>query len=147
MTDQQTLKAMRISVLVFTPVVLAYAITMQGQPRSMNWCLGAYQVPLVGAFVPLVCGLYWKRATTQGALLAVVSGLGVWLTLLCSCPGSGARPSRSSWPACRARSVGMVFGSLAPQYIANEHEDVVHYQVPAGKRPVPGHPRWRCTGR
>ena len=23
---------------------------------------------------------------------------------------------------------GMVFGSLAPQYIANEHEDVVHYQ-------------------
>ncbi len=30
MTDQQTLKAMRISVLVFTACVLTYAITMQG---------------------------------------------------------------------------------------------------------------------
>jgi len=26
----------------------------------------AYQFPVVGAFWPLVCGLYWKRSTTQG---------------------------------------------------------------------------------
>ena len=26
--------------------------------------------------MPLVCGLYWKRATTQGAISAVVLGIG-----------------------------------------------------------------------
>ena len=36
---------------------------------------GAYQVTLVGAFVPLVAGLYWKRATTQGAIFSIVLGV------------------------------------------------------------------------
>ena len=47
MTDQQTLKAMRISVLVFTACVLTYAITMQGT-SIYELVSGAYQVPLVG---------------------------------------------------------------------------------------------------
>ena len=32
----------------------------------------AYNVTLAGAFVPLLAGAYWKRATTQGALLSIV---------------------------------------------------------------------------
>ena len=44
--------------------------------------VGAYQVTLVGAFVPLVLGLYWKRATTQGAVLSIVLGIGTWLLFL-----------------------------------------------------------------
>jgi SSS family solute:Na+ symporter len=44
---RQTLKAMRISVLVFTICVLAYAITMQGT-SIYELVSGAYQVPLVG---------------------------------------------------------------------------------------------------
>jgi Na+/proline symporter len=39
----------------------------------------AYKVTLVGAFVPLVCGLYWKRATNAGATLAIVFGLITWI--------------------------------------------------------------------
>ena len=78
MSDAATLKAMRISVLGFTVCVLTYAITMQGT-SIYDMVSGAYQVPLVGAFVPLVMGLYWKRATTQGALASVVFGLGTWL--------------------------------------------------------------------
>jgi Na+/proline symporter len=39
----------------------------------------AYKVTLVGAFVPLVAGIYWKRANTQGALLSIVMGMGTWL--------------------------------------------------------------------
>ena len=38
----------------------------------------AYKVTLVGAFIPLVCGIYWKQASTQGAALSAVGGLGVW---------------------------------------------------------------------
>lgn len=97
MTDQQTLKAMRISVLVFTACVLTYAITMQGT-SIYELVSGAYQVPLVGAFVPLVFGLYWKRATTQGALLAVTMGLG---SGCCLWPAPCSRkPSRSNSLGC-----------------------------------------------
>ena len=47
---------------------------MQGTP-IYELVSGAYQVTLVGAFVPLVCGLYWKRATTQGAIFSIVLGI------------------------------------------------------------------------
>ena len=50
MSDAVTLKAMRVSVLVFTACVLTYAITMQGT-SIYEMVSGAYQVPLVGAFV------------------------------------------------------------------------------------------------
>jgi hypothetical protein len=36
----------------------------------------AYKVTLAGAFVPLFFGIFWKRATTQGALAAIIGGLG-----------------------------------------------------------------------
>lgn len=65
MTDAQTLKAMRVSTLVFSLLVLAYAMATRGT-KIYDMVSGAYQVTLVGAFVPLVFGLYWKRATTQG---------------------------------------------------------------------------------
>jgi Na+/proline symporter len=39
----------------------------------------AYKVVLVGAFVPLAFGLYWQRASHNGARVAMVSGVGSWL--------------------------------------------------------------------
>ncbi|MGL1475135.1 sodium:solute symporter family transporter, partial [Vibrio parahaemolyticus] len=41
----------------------------------------AYKVTLVAAFVPLAFGVYWQRATRQGALMAMVLGLVSWITL------------------------------------------------------------------
>jgi len=125
MTDQQTLKAMRISVLVFTACVLTYAITMQGT-SIYELVSGAYQVPLVGAFVPLVFGLYWKRATTQGALLAVTMGLGVWLLFVASPMLSEAFPQQLA--GVLAALVGMLGGSLAPQWIDDHKSHVTHYE-------------------
>ena len=125
MSDQQTLKAMRISVLVFTGCVLTYAITMQGT-SIYELVSGAYQVPLVGAFVPLVFGLYWKRATTQGALLAVAMGLGVWLLFVASPMLSEAVPQQLA--GVLAALVGMLAGSLAPQWIDDHKGHVTHYQ-------------------
>ena len=125
MTDAQTLKAMRISVLVFTACVLTYAITMQGT-SIYEMVSGAYQVPLVGAFVPLVFGLYWKRATTQGALLAVALGLGVWLLFVASPMLSEAFPQQLA--GVLAALAGMVGGSLAPQWIDDHKGHVTHYE-------------------
>ena len=41
----------------------------------------AYRVTLAGAFTPLIAGLFWKRANSSGAGLAIVLGVSSWLTL------------------------------------------------------------------
>jgi SSS family solute:Na+ symporter len=120
MGDKQMLRALRTSLVVFTVLVLAYAVAMQGTP-IYELVSGAYQVTLVGAFVPLVCGLYWKRATTQGAVLSIVFGIVVWLLHF---------PQLTNWgetfpgqlAGLIAAGVGMVFGSLGPQIMRNRHE-------------------------
>lgn len=125
MSDGATLKAMRVSVLVFTLCVLAYAITMQGT-SIYELVSGAYQAPLVGAFVPLVCGLYWQRGTTQGAVASVVLGLGTWLMFI-AVPGlSGAFPQQLA--GLLAALVGMWAGSLAPQWLADHTGQVHHFE-------------------
>ena len=129
MSDAATLKAMRISVVVFTAVVLAYAITMQGT-SIYEMVSGAYQVPLVGAFVPLVFGLYWQRATTQGAVSAVVLGMGVWLLFVASPTLSEAFPQQLA--GVLAAVVGMVAGSLVPQWTVDRKGHVHHYQGSQG---------------
>ncbi len=115
-SDQQELRAMRVTVLVFSALVLCYAIAMQGT-SIYEMVSGAYQVPLVGAFVPLLFGLYWPRATTQGAIFAIVLGLTTWLMFLVT-------PAGEQFPAqlagLFASLVGMLGGSLGPQTIANQ---------------------------
>lgn len=115
-SDKQQLKAMRLTVLVFSGLVLIYANIMQGS-SIYEMVSGAYQVPLVGAFVPLVFGLYWPRATTQGAIFSIVLGLGTWLTLLLT-------PAGAEFPAqlagVLASWAGMIIGSTLPQGIRNQ---------------------------
>jgi SSS family solute:Na+ symporter len=116
-SDQQELRAMRVTVLVFSLLVLGYAIRMQGT-SIYEMVSGAYQVPLVGAFVPLTFGLYWKRASTQGAIFALVLGLLTWGLFL-------ATPAGDEFPAqlagVLASLTGMLVGSLGPQAIRNTH--------------------------
>ena len=116
-SDKQELLAMRLTVLAFSVVVLCYAILMQGT-SIYEMVSGAYQVPLVGAFVPLTFGLYWKRATTQGAIFAIVLGLLTWGLFL-------ATPAGQEFPAqlagVLASLVGMGVGSVGPQAIRNAH--------------------------
>ena len=128
MSDQQTLKAMRVSVVVFTFCVLVYSITMEGS-SIYELVSGAYQVPLVGAFVPLLMGVYWKRATTQGALLAVVLGMGVWLWFVASPVLNEAFPQQLA--GLIASFTGMLGGSLLPQFIADQKGRTHHYETAA----------------
>ena len=116
-SDKQELKAMRVTVLVFSAFVLAYAIAMQGT-SIYEMVSGAYQVTLVGAFVPLAFGLYWKKATTQGALFAIVLGLLSWLLFMLT-PAGEAFPAQLA--GVLASLTGMLIGSLGPQAIKNQH--------------------------
>ncbi len=114
-SDKQELRTMRVTVLVFSALVLVYAIRMEGTP-IYEMVSGAYQVPLVGAFVPLVMGLYWKKASTQGAIAAVTLGIGVWLLFLGTSWGE-VFPAQLA--GVLAAFTGMIVGSLVPQVIQN----------------------------
>jgi len=122
MSDRQQLLAMRVTIVVFTAAVLAYAVAMKGT-SIYDLVSSAYQVTLVGAFVPLVMGLYWKRATTQGAIVSLGLGISVWLLFF---PQLGGEELAKMFPAqlagLIAAFVGMIGGSLAPQVLRNRHE-------------------------
>jgi Na+/proline symporter len=114
--DRHMLRAMRVTIFVFTSVVLTYAILVQGTP-IYDMVSAAYQVTLVGSFVPLVFGLYWRGATTQGALSSILCGVGTWLVLTLSPSLGTVVPSQLGGLA--ASMLGMVVGSLLPQLIEN----------------------------
>jgi SSS family solute:Na+ symporter len=109
-SDERFLRINRVVVVCFALLVTAYAIFTDDTIHKM--VENAYKVTLVSAFVPLVCGLYWKRATTQGAALAIVGGLASWLAL-------EAVGSEALWPpqfvGFLVAGAGMVAGSLTPQ--------------------------------
>lgn len=120
MTDRQQLLAMRITIVIFATLVLMYAIAMEGT-SIYELVSSAYQVPLVGAFVPLVMGLYWKRATTQGAILSIAGGLLTWVLFFEQITGWGVHfPGQLA--GLIMAFVGMVVGSLAPQVLVNRRE-------------------------
>ena len=117
MSDRQQLLAMRISIVVFAALVLLYAIAMEGT-SIYELVSGAYQVPLVGAFIPLVMGIYWKRATTQGAIFSIGAGLLTWILFFEQITALGEHfPGQLA--GLIAAFVGMVVGSLAPQVLKN----------------------------
>ncbi|HEY0956015.1 MAG TPA: sodium:solute symporter family protein [Roseateles sp.] len=128
MSDKQSLVAMRVTLVVFAAAVLAYAIALQGT-SIYELVSTAYQVTLVAAFTPLVFGLYWSRATTQGAVFSIFAGVGVWVAFF---------PQVTTWgeffpgqlAGLLAALVGMVVGSLAPQVLTNRHEHVSHHLPP-----------------
>jgi SSS family transporter len=125
MSDRQQLLAMRVTIVVFAALVLLYAIAMKGTP-IYDLVSSAYQVTLVGAFVPLVFGLYWKRATTQGAVLSIGAGVFTWLVFFPQISDFGeAFPGQLA--GLIAALVGMVAGSLGPQVMRNRHEPHTHH--------------------
>lgn len=122
--DKHFLLVMRISVFVFAMIVLAFAFNTESSIFEM--VEGAYQITLVAAFVPLAFGLYWKKASTQGAIFSIVAGVSVWLL------STHVFPS-DIWPSQLLGLVTsltfMVIGSLLPQWIPHRpllRDGVVH---------------------
>jgi Na+/proline symporter len=71
--------------------------------------------------VPLAFGVYWKRATTQGAVAAIAAGSLVWMASFPQLLGFGETfPGQLA--GLLASIMGMVAGSLAPQWLADKRE-------------------------
>jgi len=117
LADWQFLHLLRWIVFLFAAAVFTFALTSGSTIYGM--VEGAYKITLVAAFTPLAFGLYWKRATTQGAACAIVLGLGTWIA--CEIlilgkvlpPDPFLPPQFAGWLASLC---GMLAGSLAPQW-------------------------------
>jgi solute:Na+ symporter, SSS family len=111
MTDKQFLWATRITVFIFTCIVTYYAVATQTKIHTM--VENAYRITLAGAFVPLVAGLFWKKASDLGALLAITSGLTIWLLLEFM---GIEEPVEPQLIGLLASAIGMLIGSsIAPR--------------------------------
>ncbi|MDH5668212.1 MAG: sodium:solute symporter family protein [Nitrospira sp.] len=108
LNDSEFLRLMRVVLVGFAGVVLGIALWSDASIYKL--VVGTYKITLVAAFVPLFAGLYWTRATTQGAVCAILCGLISWIGM------ELASPSDSIWPpqlvGFLMAGIGMVVGSL-----------------------------------
>ena len=118
-SDRHFLWTMRLVVVCFTLAVTLFALNSNASIYEMVG--NAYKVTLVVAFVPLVFGLYWKRANNQGALFAITAGLSSWLLLEIFNP-------EGLWPpqlvGLLMSTAGMLIGSKLPSL--TRHRSVKH---------------------
>jgi solute:Na+ symporter, SSS family len=115
LSDQALLRLTRQFVAGFAVVVTVYALWALGEETSIHQMVeNAYKVTLVVAFVPLAAGLFWKRANTQGAYLAIGLGLLTWLPMEFWLPeGESLMPPQFAGflMACFGMIVGSYVGS------------------------------------
>jgi Na+/proline symporter len=116
MGDHRFLWVMRGCLVGFACLVLAFALNSESSIFKM--VENAYKVTLAGAFVPLLAGILWKRATTQGALAATFGGLLSWLLV------EALIGERSPVPpqliGLGVSALGMAAGSLLPQWVGHK---------------------------
>lgn len=118
-SDKNLLKSMRWVTVIFTLLVTLYAITAYKSDASIfEMVESAYQITLATAFIPLVFGIFWRRATNQGALAAIFCGLIVWLGCLFFAPEDATIPPQ--FAGLLASFAGMMVGSLMPQFVRND---------------------------
>jgi SSS family solute:Na+ symporter len=114
-SDHKFLMLNRIVLVCFT--VLVTFIAMNTDADIYHMVENAYKVTLVGAFVPLACGVYWKRATNLGGVLSVVTGLVVWIAFEAVNPEGMLPPQLAGLLASFG---GMIVGSLAFRSLQRE---------------------------
>ena len=117
MSDRRFLWMTRAVLVCFTFLVTGYAVYTEATIHKM--VENAYKITLSAAFTPLVFGLYWRRATTQGAAAAIVAGLSTWITLELIAPDGLFAPQ---FAALLASIAAMVAGSLLPQLVGHSAE-------------------------
>ncbi len=111
--DKGFLRVMRICLVVFGLTVLTYALNSNHSIFGM--VESAYKITLAGAFVPLFFGAFWKKATSQGALAAIIGGITTWVLIEVLAGEESLVPPQLIGLGVSA--LGMVIGSLIPQKI------------------------------
>ena len=110
MSARRLLWITRLVVVVFAALVVVYSLWSLDSETSIHQMVeNAYKVTLACAFVPLVAGLYWKRANNLGAGLSIALGFATWIALELIAPEAALPPQ---FGGLFASAAGMVTGSL-----------------------------------
>ncbi len=119
--DQHVLRLLRVILVLFTIGVTMFALLSESSMYQM--VQNAYKVTLVAAFTPLAFGMFWRRATPQGALLSIVLGLLGWIAAELVTPEALIPPQ---FVGLGAAISGMLVGSLMPSMVGGPgHPEVV----------------------
>lgn len=110
MNDAQMVNTARVMLVVFTGSTTLFALNSEASMYEM--VQNAYKVTLVAAFTPLAFGMFWKRATPQGAGASIVLGLAGWIAAEAFAADALLPPQLVGLGAA---IFGMVAGSLAPR--------------------------------
>jgi solute:Na+ symporter, SSS family len=79
LSDKEILQYMRLAVIGVTVV----SATMASISTDIYELVGqSSALSLVCLFIPLMCGLYWKKASDLGALLSMILGFTIWFIAL-----------------------------------------------------------------
>jgi Na+/proline symporter len=130
LTDKGFLRVMRICLVGFALCVLVYALNSELSIFGM--VESAYKITLAGAFVPLIFGAFWKRSTSQGALAAIIGGIGTWVLIEILVGEASLIPPQLI--GLGVSIVAMILGSILPQIIGKQlphqagylHEHAAH---------------------
>ena len=128
------MRLLRVIMVLFTIGVTMFALLSESSMYEM--VQNAYKVTLVAAFTPLVFGMFWKRATPQGAMLSVVFGVLAWLLAEWLASEALLPPQ---FVGLGAAILAMVAGSLLPVFMGGRgHPEIV--AAAAGKPAVSAPP-------
>lgn len=131
LTDIGFLRVMRFCLVGFALCVLLYALNSELSIFGM--VESAYKITLAGAFIPLIFGAFWKRSTSQGALAAIIGGIGSWVLIEVLIGEESLIPAQLIGLGVSA--LGMVIGSLLPQKIGGSPEKPHGYLHEHAARP------------
>ncbi len=119
LSQKRLLRLMQVVVLLFAAFVTMFALNSSQSIFEM--VESAYSVTLVSSFIPLVCGLFWKKANTSGGLLAIMLGLFTWV---CSSIWFSDATIPPQIAGLLASAIGMVLGTYLGYIIHRNPNDV-----------------------
>ncbi|HSI24601.1 MAG TPA: sodium:solute symporter, partial [Methylotenera sp.] len=93
----------------------------------------AYKITLAGAFVPLLFGAFWRRSTSQGALAAIIGGIGTWALVELLVGEASLVPPQMI--GLGVSVLAMIIGSLLPQKIGGSPDKPHGYLHEHAARP------------
>ena len=121
LNDKGLILTVKCCILGFGVIVyfIAYACAGTGI-TILEIIKNAYLMTLCGAFVPLAFGVYWKKATNEGAIFSIILGVGTLailkaITLFCEVKESYFIFEIPQLVGLVMAIVGMIIGSLLPK--------------------------------
>jgi len=116
MGDRQFLLTLRLVLVMFTFAVVTFALASEASIYQM--VQNTYKVTLVSCIVPLAAGIFWPRATAQGALASIALGLSSWIGMEIYAPDGLLPPQLVGLAFSIAGMIGGSYASRAPHHAA-----------------------------